>query len=606
MKRAGASSRPNILWVSFEDTNPFYGYYGDPTAQTPNIDRLAAEGCVFTNAYSTAGVCAPARSAVITGMYPISIGTQHMRTTHTQAEAPDLPTPYSAVVPHYVRCFTEYLRAAGYYCTNNVKTDYQFEPPETAWDELSTEAHWRNRPDPDQPFFAVFNPTRTHESGMWEEKTPEVQIDPASVRVPPYFPDTPKVRESIARMHGNIARSDRELGELLAQLDEDGLAENTIVMHWSDHGPMPRGKRWPYDSGIRVPLIVRWPARAGNRGGGAEHGRHGPPTVSAAPRATVNAAGGHTAWNDPQTGAPVTSADGSHRRPPIRGFDPGTVTDYLVSTVDLGPTVLSLAGVPAPPHLQGRVFLGPDAMPERDYVFASRDRYDTSYDMVRAARDRRYKYLRHHYHHEEYAIWLPYRNRHPIMQELWDGYRTGTLTEDQQALFRARPAEELYDTAVDPYELHNLARDPAHRQTLERMRAATEAWRHDVGDLGEIGEWEMVRRWYPDGVQPTTATPIIVPFARGVYGVTTVDRLDAPAGGSAVAGVAELAGPVLIQLQSATQGASIAWRLGGDPPDRWRLYSGPIRLDPGEHRIEAKAIRIGYAESAVATARVRC
>ncbi|MFW5850375.1 MAG: sulfatase, partial [Spirochaetota bacterium] len=291
-----SARRPNFLWISFEDTNPFYGCYGDPTAKTPSLDRLATEGCVFTNCYSTAGVCAPARSAIITGMYPISIGTHHMRTTHTDPAAPDLPTPYSAVVPHYVRCFTEYLRAAGYYCTNNAKTDYQFDPPITAWDELSETAHWRNRPNPEQPFFAVFNPMRTHESGMWKERRPEVEIDPATVRVPPYFPDTPRVRESLAKMHGNIARSDAELGELLAQLEEDGLAENTIVMHWSDHGPLPRGKRWPYDSGIRVPLIVRWPRAAGNPGRASTMDALGG-------TATVNAAGGHLPVSEHADGA---------------------------------------------------------------------------------------------------------------------------------------------------------------------------------------------------------------------------------------------------------------------------------------------------------------
>ncbi|MGD2175844.1 MAG: sulfatase-like hydrolase/transferase, partial [Candidatus Brocadiaceae bacterium] len=246
--------RPNVLWISFEDTNPRYGCYGDPVARTPNLDRLAAEGRRWPNTFSTAGVCAPARSAIITGMHPISIGTHHMRTTHTNAFAPELPTPYSAVVPHYVKCFTEYLRAAGYYCTNNVKTDYQFSPPFTAWDELSTEAHWRNRLDADQPFFAVFNLGRTHESGMWPEKCPEIAFDPDEIEVPPYFPDTPKVREAMARMYTNIEHNDGVLGDLLQQLEEDGLAEETVVFHWSDHGPLPRGKRWPYDSGTHVPM----------------------------------------------------------------------------------------------------------------------------------------------------------------------------------------------------------------------------------------------------------------------------------------------------------------------------------------------------------------
>jgi len=158
--------RPNILWISFEDTNPRYGCYGDPVARTPHLDELASQGCRWPRCFSTAGVCAPARSAVITGMYPTSMGTHHMRTTHTNPATPELPTPYSAVLPHYVKCFTEYLRAAGYFCTNDVKTDYQFDPPRTAWDELSRGAHWRHRPDPQQPFFAVWNLDETHESGM--------------------------------------------------------------------------------------------------------------------------------------------------------------------------------------------------------------------------------------------------------------------------------------------------------------------------------------------------------------------------------------------------------------------------------------------------------
>lgn len=588
------SRAPNILWISFEDTNPFYGYMREPSAKTPNLDRLASEGITFCNAYSTAGVCAPARSAIITGMYPISMGTHHMRTTHQSEEAKALPTPYSAVIPHYARCFTEYLRDAGYYCTNNVKTDYQFTPPFTAWDELSDQAHWRNRPDPSQPFFAVFNPTQTHESGMWKEKQPEVEIDPSTVRVPPYFPDTPRVRESIAKMHGNIARSDQELGDLLRQLEEDGLSESTIVMHWSDHGPMPRGKRWPYDSGIRIPLIVRWPSSAGNPGttSGANAGVW---PIGQAPDhgrdAGVNAAGGHLAVAKPESLQPVTSLDGTHRRAPIRGFDPGTVTDALVSTLDLAPTVLSLAGAPVPRTMHGRIFLGADAEPERDYVFASRDRYDTSYDKIRAARDRRYKYLRHDYPHEPYLIWIPYRNRHPIVQELWDGERAGTLTERQRALFRPRPVEELYDTATDPYEERNLANDPGYRETLERLRGATERWIKEVGDWGERSELEMVRSWYPDGRQPATAEPICVPIAAGLYGEGAIEE-------------DTVTGPALLQLQCATQGASIGYRLENDPPDRWRLYSTPIRLAPGINRIEAKAIRIGYLESESVTAAI--
>jgi len=523
------NKRLNFLWFSFEDTNPFYGCYGDPVARTPNLDRLAAQGRIWRNAFSTAGVCAPARSAVITGMYPISIGTHHMRTTHQNPATPEMPTPYSAVVPHYVKCFTEYLRAEGYYCTNNVKTDYQFDPPVTAWDELGTSAHWRNRPDPEQPFFSVFNPTRTHESGMWEEKCPEPAFDPADMKVPPYFPDTPKVREAMARMYTNIERSDRHLGEILAQLEADGLAENTVVFHWSDHGPMPRGKRWPYDSGVRVPMIVRWPG----------------------------------------------------------GLEPGSVTDRLVSTMDLGPTVLSLAGLDIPMHMQGQAFLGERTAPEREYCFMSRDRYDESYDMVRAARDRRFKYIRHMRPDLPYLLWIPYRNRHPIIQEMWRLHMAGELDEPQEIMFRPRPVEELYDTEADPHEIRNLAADPARAADLERMRGALDEWRAQVGDMGEIPESEMVRRWYPNGERPKTAVPVFVPICGSSPGIDTSE------GGAFEA-------PVLLQLHCATQGASIAYTFDGGEKDdkaRWLLYTKPLDLPPGETTVRAKAIRIGYLES---------
>ena len=521
------SEKPNILWISFEDTNPYYGCYGDRVARTPNLDVLAAQGCLWTHCFSTAGVCAPARSAVITGMYPISIGTHHMRTTHRNADTPELPTPYSAVVPHYVKCFSEYLRAAGYYCTNNEKTDYQFEPPLTAWDELGPHAHWRNRRDPAQPFFAVFNPMRTHESGMWRESCALPEFDPGDMKIPPYFPDTPIVREAMARMYTHIARSDCELGALLQQLEDDGLAENTYVFHWSDHGPLPRGKRWPYDSGIHVPLIVRGP-----------------------------------------------------------GIDAGCTSAHLVSTIDLGPTVLSLAGLEIPCHMQGRAFLGPRADRAREYVYASRDRYDESYDMVRAVRDRRFKYIRNYRPDLPYLLWVPYRNRHPITQEIWRLHLAGELDGPQSLLFRyPRPVEELYDTEADPHETSNLAADSTYAAELARLRGALDAWLGEVGDMGEVSESEMVRRWYPEGRQPQTAAPVLVPICGDRPGIEP-----APEGGSFEA-------PVLIQLHCATQGASIAYTFeSGDRP-HWLLYTEPLRLEPGETVIRARAIRIGYRES---------
>jgi hypothetical protein len=459
-------------------------------------------------------------------MYPISIGTHHMRTSHTHPATPALPTPYSAVIPHYVKCFSEYLRAAGYFCTNNVKTDYQFDPPLTAWDACSDGAHWRSRLDPDQPFFAVFNPTRTHESGMWPENCPDPSFAPGDMVLPPYFPDTPEVRKAMARMYTHIERSDHQLGELLQQLEEDGLAENTYVFHWSDHGPLPRGKRWPYDSGIHVPLIARGP-----------------------------------------------------------GIEAGRVKDGLVSTIDLGPTMLSLTGISIPTHMQGQAFLGPQGVEAREYVYATRDRYDETYDMVRAVRDKRFKYIRNCRPDLPYLGWIPFRNRHPIVQEMWRLHLAGALDEHQSLMFQPRPTEELYDTDADPHEIDNLAGDPRHAAELTRLRAELDRWSREVGDKGEIPESEMVRQWYPDGKQPQTAAPVVIPICSENPGIEPATE------------DATYTEPVLLQLHCATQGASIAYTFEPGNKPRWHLYTEPLRFASGTTALRAKAIRIGYQES---------
>ena len=533
--------KPNCLWISLEDTSPRFGCYGDPVARTPNLDKLSSEGRRYTNAFSTAGVCAPSRSAIITGVYQTSMGTHHMRTTHTNPNAPELPTPYSAVPPHYVKTFTEYLRAAGYFCTNNSKTDYQFTPPFTAWDELGSHGHWRNRERDDQPFFAVFNPTLTHESGMWEEefrradaayrgigRTETLETNPDDVELPPYLPDNERCRTALARHYDNLAQSDRIVGDILAELEADGLADNTVVFIWSDHGEgLPRGKRWPYDRGINIPLIVRWPGQ----------------------------------------------------------IDAGEVTDQLVSMVDLGPTLLSIADVPIPTHMQGQPFLGDHAV-EREYIYAARDRHDEAYDMVRAVRDKRFKYLRNFCPEKPYLLWIPYRNRHPILQDMWRLHREDKLEGPQKIMMQStRPPEELYDTESDPWEINNLADDPAHQETLNRMRLEMYAWREDVGDAGEITEDQMVDNRWPNKQQPTTGVPTFVPIAPEVIGEEA-----APDGGS-------YASPMLLQMHVGTQGASIGYTLEEGDDAHWKLYSGPLALPEGTHTIRAKAIRIGYGES---------
>lgn len=514
--------RPNILWISLEDTSPRFGCYGDVVARTPNIDALAAQGCRFPNAFSTAGVCAPSRACMITGMYATAIGAQQMRTQ--QKPMPHRLMSYEVVIPHYAKLLPEYLRHAGYFCTNNEKTDYQFKAPFTAWNQNGDEGHWRNRPDANQPFFAVFNPTVTHESGMWESDEPPV-TDPNAVTLPPYLPDTPKARRALARHYDNIATADARVGELLNQLEADGLSENTVVVIWSDHGEgLPRAKRWPYDAGIRIPLIVRWP----------------------------------------------------------RHLKAGSVNEKLVSLVDLAPTTLELAGVPIPRHLHGHNFLD-DAATSRRYVFAHRDRHDESYDMVRAARDDRFKYIRHFSPEKPYLIYNPYCNRHPIMQELWRLHAANELEGPQHLLMRAsRPPEELYDTQTDPFEMNNLANEPQHGATLERMRAALDEWRATYGDKGEMDEIQMIEQMWPRGQQPQTVAPFFVPINAENPGLQT------GAGGT-------YCEPLLVQLSCDTQGASIGYKLNDD--ENWRLYGGPLRLPPGQTTVCAKAIRVGYKES---------
>ena len=520
--------RPNILWLSAEDLSPHFGAYGDAVARTPTIDQLARQGMRFTNVFVTLPICAPSRSAIITGMYQNAIGTMHMRTTEDGVES--LPGPYLAVPPHYVKAFPEYLRAAGYYTTNNSKTDYQFGTPFTIWDESSNRAHWRNRPDPNQPFFAVFNFTGTHESQVWETSAARrgkpLVTDPASVEVPPYYPDTPAVRADLARHYDNIADLDAWVANLLGQLEEDGLLENTIVFFWTDHGDgLPRAKRALYDSGLHVPLIIRWPGQ----------------------------------------------------------LPAGAVNEELVSLIDLAPTVLSLAGVPVPLHMQGRVITGPEKGAEPEYVFAGVDRVDMSYDMVRAARDHRYKYIRNFYPDKPYVDFVPYRNNSATMQELLRLHASDALT-GAPALWMAdsRPPEELYDTQADPHEVRNLARSAEHRATLERMRGALDGWMDRIGDLGLITEAEMVQRMWPGGVQPETGAPLIV--------TRTATAMPEE-------GVVRLEGPAEVVIYSPTQGASLAYTTGEGEAAGWQLYTGPIRVD-APVTIRAKAIRYGYTESA--------
>ncbi|HID76454.1 MAG TPA: sulfatase [Planctomycetaceae bacterium] len=419
--------------------SPNLGCYGDPLAMTPNIDRLASDGVIYTHAFSVCGVCAPGRSAIITGMYPSSIGSHGMR---SRTRLPDA-----------VKCFPQYLRRAGYYCTNNVKTDYNFPVPPGAWDESSRQAHWKKRA-PGQPFFSVFNITTTHESQIrcsqqqYERYMAgfprQVRHDPQRIPVPPYHPDVPEVRRDWARYYDLITAMDRQAGRLLDELAEAGLADETIVFFYSDHGAgMPRCKKWAYDCGTRVPLIIHFPEKY------------------------------------------------RHLAPAERG---GRV-DRLVSFVDFAPTVLSLAGLPIPDHIQGRAFLGPQASAPRRYVYAMTDRMAERYDMVRTVRDERYLYMRNYMPHLTYAQHVSYTYQMPTMQAWARLAAQGMLSGPPALWFRCpKPLEELYDTQRDAYQIHNLADDPQYRPVLERMRAAHRQWVLETRDLGFLPEYDMLQR----------------------------------------------------------------------------------------------------------------
>ena len=517
------SPPPNILWIVAEDHGPHHGSYGDGYAVTPNLDRLAAEGARFTRAFAVTPVCAPARSGIITGMYPTSIGSHHMRST--------------AVPPPHVKGFTEWLRAAGYFTTNNAKTDYNFSPwlptesrravreaPLGLWDQNGEHAHWRNRA-PGQPFFSVFNLGASHEGQVrlpddrFAERTAGLDSaarhDPAAAPLPPYYPDTPESRRDIARYYDLVSVMDAEAGELLAELAADGLADDTVVFFYGDHGwGLPRGKRWVYDSGLRVPLLVRWPGRV----------------------------------------------------------EPGAVRGDLVSFIDFAPTLLSLAGVTVPAHMQGRVFLGHDAAPGPDYLFFTRDRMDETYDRIRAVRDHRYKYIRNFAPELPYTQRIAYMDLMPTMQA-WRRLAAAGELEGAQRHFMAgtKPEEELYDTETDPHEVINLAGDPAHAEPFARMRAALDEWIVTTGDLGEVPEPELVQRFRPDGVYQTAALP----------------KADPPGGMSHY--------PPTVELICPTDGATIEYTTEPGETARWKLYTGPFRMLDWELRFRCG--RLGYFDS---------
>ncbi|MEM6916621.1 MAG: sulfatase, partial [Verrucomicrobiota bacterium] len=382
-----AEERPNILWITAEDMSPTLGAYGDEYATTPHLDAFAEESILYTNAFAAAPVCSPSRSTLITGMWASSTGTSQMRSAFP--------------LPEEVEGFPTYLREAGYFTSNAEKTDYNTaDAPrliEDSWTAISPEAHWRDESrNEGQPFFSVFNLMVSHQSRtmVWPYAAFEKHVqsslsatelhDPATAPVPPYYPDTEIVRKTIARFYDCVTVMDQQVGRLLEQLEEDGLAEDTIVFFYSDHGSgMPRHKRLLHDSGMKVPLLVRFPEKY------------------------------------------------QHLAP----AKPGEKLDRLVTFVDFPKTVLHLAGLELPDYLQGDVFLGEEPEEEVDYVYGFRDRVDEVFDCSRSIRSKDYLYIRNYLPHLSWNQPSVFSDLGEIRQDItkFAAENTDSLTEAQIA-----------------------------------------------------------------------------------------------------------------------------------------------------------------------------
>lgn len=431
---AGAASRPNILWLVGEDFSPDLACYGAKQVWSPNLDRLAGQGMRFTRAFTTAPVCSASRSGFMTGMYQTTIGAHHHRSHRDDGYQ----------LPEGVKPLPDWLRAAGYFTANvrqfpagagitgSGKTDWNFtttgKPFDSDdWSELKGR----------QPFFAQVNFSETHRAFSAPKKA-----DPAKVELPPIYPDHPVARADWAAYLDEATELDRKVGVVLALLEQEGLADNTVVVFSGDHGQAHvRGKQFVYDDGLRVPLIIRWAK--------------------------------------------------SQLAP--AGFAPGTVSDRIIEAIDLAPTFIDLAGAPKPAKMQGRILFGPRAEPAREYAFGARDRCDETMFRFRTARDARYRYIRNFMPERPFLQKNDYKERsYPVWNLIKELGAQGKLTDWQKNFYLAptMPAEELYDMEADPWAMNNLAKStkPDHQAALQRLRGALEKWLVDSDDQGRFPE----------------------------------------------------------------------------------------------------------------------
>ena len=412
--------QPNILWLISEDICANLACYGEPVIKTPVLDKLAKDGIRFSNTYVTGPVCSASRSALMTGMYQTSIGAHHHRTKQKKP------------LPEGVKPITHHLRDAGYYTAlMSKKTDLNFEHDKK---QLFDGKDWKDR-KPGQPFFVQWSFSATHRGF---KRDPDDPIDPTKVRIPPYYPDHKLMRRDFADYLESIQTVDKEIGGILKRLDDEGIADNTMVIFIGDHGRcMPRGKQFCYDGGLQIPLIIRWPKK----------------------------------------------------------IKPGQVRDDMTSSIDISATILDMAGVKLPDHLQGRSFL-PEMKNKRKYIFAARDRCDGTYDRIRAVRSKEFKYIKNFYPERPYTQLNAYKeSKYPSLALLRALYKQGKLTPAQAHFMKpTRPEEELYDLKKDPWEIKNLAKDSKYKNVLEEYRGQLNKWIKESGDKGETPEDEAEQK----------------------------------------------------------------------------------------------------------------
>lgn len=432
--------RPNILWIVSEDNSPLLGAYGDEYATTPNIDELAKQSIVFDNAFANSPVCAPTRFSIITGMHANAMGTNNMRSRNS--------------IPTFVKAYTHYLRAAGYHVTNDNKTDYNYATADVSNSELLSYKDWQALDSQlwdkgtytdrkqGQPFLHVYNMYESHESRL------HMPLDnrrhaPEDVTLPPYHPDTPEIRDDWSLYYDRISQMDSLVGKKIEELKAAGELENTIIFYYSDHGgALARSKRFVYDTGTKIPFIVHAP----------EKFQH------------------------------------------LLNYKMGDRTDQIIDIVDLAPTLFYLTGIEKPIHMHGQNIFSASANDNKQYTYLYRGRMDVRIDLVRALRDKQFKYIRNYMPHRPNGQHLSYLWKAASVRSWEQACEQNRCNEAQQRFWQPRPAEELYDTKTDPWEVNNLASDPTYSKVLLSMRTALMKKNQHYKDVGFIPEGELSLR----------------------------------------------------------------------------------------------------------------